>query len=447
MYREIYPKLDNYLPSWGGDLVLYKVSIEAGINWWSDLLEEERIKIPPSVFNVLINRKIKNNEIEKLPYSVWAVNNPYKSKNKFCQQYNKNGYLDQEYLRAINAVDKYLKSIDSSTGIFEKYTRNKFSEQIKWIFLSAIVPAKFPSKIRLGKTKNYAESTQLASFLLSITKYTENNIRKQKKYSAKLSGFELGDDIRQVIDKVTQLPEKEEKSPPVKIILDVERIEKLNEESKIVAELLEPDHTQIIKPKYSDIEKVRSLWQNLNSPSKSLLLNLYKSNFQSIESYSELDKSLDLSSELIHKINDLSLKILGDHIISIEKNKQILIAEDYLDEMELIEKENQLFLIQKESSEKSETDSRGTWQQFIYSLSDHEVEFLEQFTNKGVLNEDEIEIIARSYGKMSGSFFDSIAEKAFDNLKRPLFYQEGKNWIIDEEDLEKLREIYFKALL
>ena len=86
-------------------------------------------------------------------------------------------------------------------------------------------------------------------------KYAENILRKQLKFSAKLSGIELPADLAQQLDLAFQQEKTRPRKPePIKITIDHERVASLHEESRVVSEMLATEQV--------DAEKVTANYEN-----------------------------------------------------------------------------------------------------------------------------------------------------------------------------------------
>lgn len=442
-YRSHYRKLDNYLPDWGGDLVTTKVGISQGIAWWWELMIKDGIQLPVAIINVIIQKAVEAGKINELPYSVWAGLNLYHPQNKFYQRYNQDGLIDRGYLQAIHAIDKYFSTLKSSKGLFERYTPPKLYPQTKTAFSSAIVPDSYQKQISFGDARNFVGSSRLGNLLAAITKYTENILRKQNRFSARLSGFELEEKLQRVIDEafITAQPEKKAEEP-VRITLDIGRIEVLQQESERVSEMLEPETNETAKPLYSDIAQVRFLWEELDLPAKRLLLTVYTHKVEGISQVTANVIGAEISPfVLIDRINNLSLPLLGDRIISIENQKRIMIADDFVDEMELIAKDHPLETLEQAPAKQTSGETDDPWQRFLQQLSSDETSLLSQIVSTGSLSEEDIETFAREHSQMGNLLIDSISEKAIQQMGRTPFFPEDGCWFVEEEHLGILREI------
>ena len=320
-------------------------------------------------------------------------------------------------------------------GILERYIPEKLEAQWKYPFLSAVVPDGWHGKICLGEAKKYRSGDRLGMFLLSITKYAENILRKQRNVPARLSGFKLEERFQKVLDKAFEIPVVVE---PVKITLNVEKIQSLQVESEQVAAILKTDAESEPKPLYSDIAQVRTMWGQLDAYSKYLLLAIYAGE------YTHLDGKTDGAgqAEMVKNINMQSLRFLGDEIISIGEGKSLFIADDFKDEMELIEGSNVLNdLRPKTGAEAAASTASSPWQAFLSALSAEERLLVQQFAVVGSMSESEIAAFARERNQMGNLMIDSIGEKAIEHVGNNPLYSEGDRLVFDEEALEQLSSI------
>ena len=438
-YRPLYKELDRYLPDWGGDLMVAKVGIAQGTAWWWELVTKDGFTPPTIVINAIIQKAVDAGKLDDLPYTIWTMLNLYHPQNKFYQRYNQNGVIDREYLKAIYAVNEYLLSTKAHKGLLEKYVPPKLYPQTKQAFTSAIVPDSYPKQISFGEAHNYASSSRLGNLLAAITKYTENILRKQNHFAARLSGFELEEKLQQVLDATFTRPEEKKIVEPVRITLDTKRVEALKQESELVSNLLEPE---VVKTLYSDIAQVRTLWEKLDIRARWLLLAIYERKVRDASLVTADVIGSQISPfVLIDRINNISLPLLGDRIISMENHKQIMIADDFVDEMELIAKENPLESISLSSATPPTEEAEDPWERFLLQLSANESELLSLLVSAGSLEEDKIDEFARLRGQMGNLLIDSLNEKAIEQLGRTPFYPEDNKWFIEEEDLKVLREV------
>jgi hypothetical protein len=69
-YRPTYPNLDRHLPDWGGDLLAVKAGGSHALAWWENLLQVDGLSIPDPITNVIVEKAIRTNGLDKLPYKI-----------------------------------------------------------------------------------------------------------------------------------------------------------------------------------------------------------------------------------------------------------------------------------------------------------------------------------------------------------------------------------------
>ena len=440
-YRETYPELDRYLPEWGGDLLSARSGTPESVEWWNTLLREDGFSPPDVVVNMVLEKAVEDGRVADLPYALWSRLNVYQPKNKFYQRYNADGAVDTAYLAAIRAIDGYFSSLKAKKGLLERYVSAKLYPQTKRAFMSAIVPDDFPDRIELGEARNYTKSSRLGNLLLSITKYTENILRKQKRFAGRVSGFELEEKLQKVLEETFASPEEKQPIAPVHITFDPERIRTLQEESELVSAMLNIETEEDAPPLYNNIVEVRALWDKLSVPEKLLLLAIHT---HRVDEMGQITASVvdagTLPRDLVSHVNALSLSFLGDQIISIEGPGKVTIADDFVDEMDLIAAETPVESLQTGQRETVCDTEEDGWRQFLQQLSPQELDLITMFTAKGSLREEEIHEFARLGNQMGNLLIDSLNEKAIEELGRTPFYPDDGYWFIEEEDLVTLRE-------
>lgn len=118
-------------------------------------------------------------------------------------------------------------------------------------------------------------------------------------------------------------------------------------------------------------------------------------------------------------------------------NLDVSLAEDFLDELEVV--------IQEFPSEKVAVEIGGSfvsdpWLLLFDKLDTAEVELLKLFGQKGSLSEAEVDAIAKAYNLMGNAAMDSLNEKALDHLGHLPIYLSGEEWLVEEDDLPILQK-------
>jgi len=437
-YRETYPNLDRYLPDWGGDLLAVKVGGAQALAWWESILTVDGVSIPDPIINIIVEKAIRTNGVDALPYKIWSLLSDYRPRNKFYQKYNTDHFVDHSYEKAIKVANAhYLKTTGKS--VIDQFVSERVRNYEKPVFASALIGFSHPASARLASGRDYAGSTRLANNITSIMKYAENILRKQLKFSAKLSGIELPAKLATQLDLAFQQEKTQPRKPePVKINIDHERVTTLHEESRMVSEMLSTEQAETEKEFLTDLEETRTLWKSLQALERKLLAGLFANEWSTIEQIvAALGMELEHVSALMESINKKSLSMLGDKMVY-QNTNAIHLAEDFIDELEVVVKE--MPLNQEDVSPTGMEEPFNTWVQFFDTLDPVEVEITKLLGQNGQLEETELDTLARAHNAMGNAVMDSLSEKAQIHIGQLPFYLDGTSWFVEEEYLPPLRQ-------
>jgi len=436
-YRPAYPNLDRYLPDWGGDLLAVKAGGSYALAWWENLLQVEGLSIPDPITNVIVEKAIRTNGLDKLPYKIWSLLSDYQPRNKFYQKYNTDHFVDLAYEKAIRVANDFYQATKKKS-LIDQFVSDRIHNYEKQVFSSAIIGFPYQNAVRLASGRDYAGSSRLANNITSIMKYAENILRKQLKFSAKLSGIELPSALAKQLDSAFKLAEPKPKEPePIRITLDPNRVASLQQESRIVSEMLATDQEHAEKALLTDLPQVRAFWKMLNNLERLLVADLFSNQLHTL---SEIQQGYQLEAEkvisMLTGINNKALPAIGDKLFY-ESKGVVSLAEDFLDELDVVVKEAPPTR-DVASAEATETDL-DPWMQFFDTLEPVEVEITKIFGYNGQLSETDLDTVARAHTAMGNAVMDSLNEKAQGHLGHLPFYHDGESWQVEEDDLPKLR--------
>jgi len=434
-YRGIYHQVDRYLPEWGGDLLAVKASGAYALSWWEGLLTVDGLAIPDPVLNTIVEKTIRTSGTNIMPYKIWALLSDYQPKNKFYQMHNTDHQIDSAYEKAIKvANDYYLRT--SKKTLIDMFVSEQVCSYDKNVFASALIGYPYQRMTRLASGRNYAGSARLASNITSIMKYAENILRKQLKFSAKLSGVELPVKLAKELDIafIPVVPEPE----PIHLTIDPSRVAALNKESKEVSAMLATEAESTEKALLTDLAEVRALWMELNILERQIVAGIFKGDLPSLTHVEEILAPSEITvSSIIETINNKSFPIIGDQLVYLS-NRGLILAEDFLDELEVVIQE---LPPEKAMAEKGGSLVSNPWLMLFDKLDPVEVELLKLFSPKGSLSEAEVDAIAKAYNLMGNAVMDSLSEKALDHLGHLPIYLNGKEWQVEEDDLPILQKL------
>ena len=431
-YRGTYPQLDRYLPEWGGDLLTVRASGEHALIWWESLLNVDGIVIPGPFINTIVQKAIQTGGTDILPYKIWALLSNYQPKNKFYQVHNTDHQIDRAYEKAIKvANDYYLRT--SKKSLIDKFVSEHVYTYDKSVFGSALICYPYQRMTRLASGRNYAGSARLSSNITSIMKYAENILRKQLKFSAKLSGVELPVKLAKELDIAFILAEPEPE--PIRLTIDPTRVAALHKENEEVSAMLATENTE--KELLTDLAEMRTLWLVLNILERQIITGIFKGDFKAAFKIEQILTPQELTlNNIIDVINNKSLPILGDRLVYLS-NLDVSLAEDFLDELEVVIQE---FPPEKVSVEIDGSFVSEPWLLLFDKLDPAEVELLKLFGQKGSLSEAKVDTIAKAYSLMGNAVMDSLNEKALDRLGHLPIYLDGAEWLVEEDDLPILQK-------
>ncbi len=435
-YRSQYPRLDNYIPDWGGDLLAFKASVPAAMNWWMESLAmTDRVAAP--VTNLIIHQYIQSRKPDEMPPYIWTKLTTYRPRNRFYQEHNQDGNLDRAYEKAIQVAAGYWRRT-ANESVLEKFTSPTLVPMRKPLFASAMVGYSHPQEITLGTSRDYLGDARLSDHLTAVVKYTENILRKQARFPSKLSGIHLDSELARALE--TAFAPIHTPPPPIRIMIDQARVASLHQESKVIGDMLETtepaESPNPSKALYTDLAEMRQLWASLEPPNRLAIACIFKKEVHTVEELvAKLTAYSILPTMLIDTINEKSLKLLGDRLVY-DEGGSLSLAEDFLDELDIVVKEAPSEVA---SMPLAESSNNGPWDDLFAHLTPVEVELVRMFADAGGLTEDEVGTIAKKYNVMANAALDGLSEKATNMFGHPPFYLDSDKWLVEDEDLKSLR--------
>ncbi len=424
-YRKGHPELDEVLPEWHGDLLAVKVGAAAALDWW-EKFAAMNIQPPKPVANALIERYAQRKRTSEMPYTLWASLTDYHPRNKFYQAHNAGGRLDQAYEKAIRVTANYWQKANGQS-LLEKFIETNAKPTFKRVFEDALVGYAYPMMIDFGASRNYEDSPALKEHLTSVVKYAENILRAQAGVRHRLSGITLDNGLAAALEKAFAPVEK-----PLRIKIDHARVAALHLESERVGAMLEPPPGEATldspAPSHTDLAEVRQLWAALDSAGRATVTAIFD---KSVSTVAQLAQQAQLPNVVVERVNEQALPLLGDRLIYIKADGALTLAEDFLDELQIV--------VGEPLPTKAEA-AGGPWGQLLSQLTPAEAALLKSFAGRGALAESEIESAARPFHLMGNAVLDSLNEKAAEALGHPPLYLDGEQWLMEEDDLMSLRE-------
>lgn len=428
-YRKGHPELDTVLPEWHGDLLAVKVGAAAALDWW-EKFAAMNLQPPKPVANALIERYVRQKKSAEMPYTLWASLTDYRPRNKFYQAHNADGRLDRAYEKAIRTAAAYWQKT-AGQSLLEKFTGPNVQPSFKRVFEDALVGYVYPMMLDFGASRNYEDSATLKEHLTSVVKHAENILRAQAGVRHRLSGIALDNGLAAALEKAFAPVEK-----PLQIKIDHARVAALHLESERVGAMLEPPPVEeaLDSPEaaYTDLAEVRQLWAALDETGRSVVAAIFGKAAATVD---QLTGQAQLPNVAIERVNEQALSLLGDRLIYVETDGALSLAEDFLDELQIV--------IGESPPTKTEA-AAGPWGQLLSQLTPAESALLKSFAGRGALAESEIESAVRPFHLMGNAALDSLNEKAAEALGHPPLYLDGELWVVEEGDLASLREYFVR---
>jgi TerB N-terminal domain/TerB-C domain len=244
-YRTRYPHLNNYLPDWLEDFAfVHHLTIDPKdlmLEYdpqWSYRFEElvgQYAKVPPSKMPLGMIARLSHHDFEQ---------------SNFFQDGNQE-IVSRFVGLALDLVDHQLReSSKSSEGIFETFAPPAGRHTYRQVFSGAHYDGP-QAKRTVREPPAYSQHPPLQEFLKGIVKHTENRLREATGFKTRLRSFEILDEHRAIIDRLIPVAKPEPKRTakskliapepsvaPVRIELDLGRVQALQTESNEVREML-----------------------------------------------------------------------------------------------------------------------------------------------------------------------------------------------------------------
>jgi hypothetical protein len=223
----------------------------------------------------------------------------------------------------------------------------------------------------------------------------------------------------------------------------------LQEESERIGAMLESSSGEEMatpaKPLYTDLAEMRQLWARLEVSERMILAGMYRREITTVQALTRhLEAHATLPNTFVDRINERSLELLGDRLIYPEERDMLSLAEDYLDELDVVIAESPP---ESRPIETTAVRTDGPWDHFFAKLAPAEIALIRLFAQKGQLAEPDIEAATRPYNVMANAALDSLNEKGADALGHPPLYCDGTQWMVEEDDLVALRQLLSDGVL
>lgn len=453
-YRESHPKLDNYLPQWiMGYAIVNNFPIDPLEFCYDCFLKTGSVLYPDLLLDKFIGKNLESLPIEVFDY----ICNYQITKSKFYKEGHKD--LVEEYIpKVVQKVNENLAK-NTSKDILEYYKPKNNSKLQRHAFSSAIVIQDYIIEYPTLSLANY----DLRNFMTPIVKHTENKLRERTNFNGRLRGYTIEPEYEKIINSILfDIPVTPEKTT---ITIDMFKVEHLTRESKEVQNILlsntqieQPEETPEVEQKrvikaskihrpedtpghlLTDLDPVYDILSMLKKEEMKYIRLLMDNNYQiSIEDLKSSIQEIQIDV-LTDKINELSMKFVGDILIVNEENMK-LVTEDFRDELGylfMLEKKAEISFICSDTS----CTLPDNWIELKIKLDKINIETLKALLNKETVNE-EIKKIAFDNLTMPQLLLDNINELALETVGDIIIDTSREIPFIEDEDIDYVNKIIF----
>lgn len=459
-YRQRFPKLDNYLPDWISDYVIVNKLPVDPLQPYLDALSSPNRKCA----DLLLTQHF-GDQLAKVPPSLLNCFSDYQiDRSKFYIEGNAK-LIHEKLPKAIDHVDQHLRD-KSGKGILETFRPRTTINIQRDPFQSAVYAGPHVQVI-LGSAYPYSEHIPFREFITALIKHAENRLRQVRQYRARLRGFTLPVDIQAALDEILmgrQEAVAKDIAVPVKVTIDVSRVQELITESDSLREILlagseqqeaipgqrismRPSEVLPIQkiprppgtPKHllTDLDPVWAVLTRLDLHEKRLLRQLLERQWEVSTEILQRDVPEILVESAIEHINELALKFVGDLLIASEADAKVT-TEDYRDELEYLLLHYQQPGLEAEQT-KAPSDLPPEWCEFRARLAKHQFEALKVITVGG--ERSELVRIATENATMPESLVEAINELALDAIGDMIIEPRSDPPLIEDEDMDMVRKL------
>ena len=243
-YRDRFAHLNSYLPDWLEDYAfVHRLTIDPG-----DLLLEFNSNQWWYRFDENVEQYAKN-PLSKMPLEILSrLSGHDLTQSNFYQDGNQE--IVSRFLGLVlDAVDRHMRE-QSQKGIFETFKPPILPAFQRGVFSGAHYDGS-PVVRNIQQPRAYSQHQPLQEFLKGIVKYTENRLREATGFKTRLRNFDILEDHRVIVDGLipvaklepvrkvkTKILVPEPSNTPVKIELDLGRVQALHAESNEVQAML-----------------------------------------------------------------------------------------------------------------------------------------------------------------------------------------------------------------
>ncbi len=444
-YGTQYPQLQNHLSGWIYDFVhVYDCGVTA-----REIIGNMQ-HLSEAGLNELLTELSGQDDFD-LP--LWALErlSTYKITNSKFYQRGNQALIARCVPGALREINRQLRQT-RGRNLLNAYAALKMHTDTLVAFNGAICEKRRTYTLRC---KHYQNSVKLSNFLKNVIRYTENTLRTQMKYAAKLQGIELDSQTRMWIDAYIAdqakdfLPKKEKQAASApsgrkraKIALDLDKLAQLRADSddvrdallasveespEIVETIARPPQAQ--EGTLTDLDAVQAILNQMTAESRAALDHLSAHGWQEAASALRAAFPHAFLEAVTDEINAAAMARIGCCLIEREGDVYI-IAEDYRDELQYLMPRQQEEAAWEIALEEADEEWKAFFAQTDPELLGSLMEGMEAFR-----------ACVKKRGEMPEPCLEEINNAAMDTIGDLLVTQDG----IAEEYLPTVRQYLKKG--
>lgn len=447
-YRELHPKLDNYLVNWLVDFSEYYDlgKDPLGLTWE---LAQQGVKTSNS--DLTIASWLAHGRPDDLNINMVRTLIDYNPQSgKFYKDTkDKERILDRCKVTLLTVNRFYFETLDKS--VFDAFLPKKSINVERQAFAGAVFA--FENKmLKIATVKAYSTHEPLREILTSAVKYGENLLRREMGFSGSRRGIELPKNLEDYL-KASINPQDEQivelAKPKREVVIDESRLEKLQLESEAIRkQLLEGKEEELKLEDSSDFnfpapsappKKASRFAIPADTPANLLteldeVATILDSQVNQVHGLKILHfiKSrgwealrVDISAAIddinfensLDTLNELAINELGDLLIITEDNL-LIVSEDYQDELEFLlelPEYSTNFAQPKSGSSKRSSGLSSDWEAFAERLTILHAEALMQLVDSGSTRAA-FESFAMSHHAMPSLIIEELNEASLETI-------------------------------
>jgi hypothetical protein len=347
-YRDRHSRLDSYMADWLADYILINHCHIDPLQPYTELLSFGRSITQP---DLLLQRYINGGDYCPPLGLLLSYSNYNLCRSRFYNDETK-ALLNERLPQAFVYLDQARLCPDKKT-LVEAYRPMSTKAVSRTPFLGAIY-AEHRESITLGVVYPYSFHAPFRAMVTSFFKYSENKLRQALKHKALLRGIDLPTDMQPVLQAYF-VKYGLSASPTPRIEIDITRVQALQAESDEIREMLlmnsvrsgmaaetsigiSPGEAADMSSSNSHsgqslVDSVSQFLRSLTEPELGFIWTLMNLGWESDDQLIKIKIGDCFLDNMIERINQLSLRDLGDVLVVTEAGRRI-VSEDFRHEID-----------------------------------------------------------------------------------------------------------------